>query len=68
METLLKFDIEVFTIMKANLTDEQLNCSSFFGYVTYLLPKFRQVASGILVGVKRGFIADFEVFKTKGEI
>ncbi|GFS77721.1 hypothetical protein NPIL_227281 [Nephila pilipes] len=51
-ETLLTFDIDVIAIMKVNLTEEQLKFPQSLGYVTYLLSKFRQIASGIFVGIK----------------
>ncbi|GFT28189.1 hypothetical protein NPIL_101211 [Nephila pilipes] len=52
--------VDVFAIMEINLTNEQLKFPPFPGYMTYLLPKFRQVASGILVRIKRGLTIDFE--------
>ncbi|GFY38071.1 hypothetical protein TNIN_443421 [Trichonephila inaurata madagascariensis] len=45
-------DIDVFTIMEANLTTENLKYHPFKGFFLYMLAKSRQVARGILISVK----------------
>ncbi|GFS69504.1 hypothetical protein NPIL_501871 [Nephila pilipes] len=52
--------------MEDNLTNET-QIFSFPGYSFYLLPKFRKIASGILVGVKNSLIANFDMYKQLGE-
>ncbi|GIY49276.1 hypothetical protein CEXT_324861 [Caerostris extrusa] len=51
--------------MEANLTLDTVKFYPFPGYKLYLLPKYRKVASGILVGIKDTLTADFEFFKEK---
>ncbi|VDO16301.1 unnamed protein product [Rodentolepis nana] len=48
------YDVDIFTIMEANISDDKLKYYQFPGYTLYNLPKYRQVASGILTGVKDG--------------
>ncbi|VDN98836.1 unnamed protein product [Rodentolepis nana] len=48
------YDVDIFTIMEANISDDKLKHYQFPGYTLYHLPKYRQVASGILTGVKEG--------------
>ncbi|GIY15925.1 hypothetical protein CDAR_510591 [Caerostris darwini] len=48
--------------MEANLT-ENIRFHSFPGYSLYLLPKARQVASGILTGVKKHLTSDLQIIK-----
>ncbi|KAI5725988.1 hypothetical protein M8J77_022473 [Diaphorina citri] len=55
-------NVDVFCIMEANLTDQNPNFS-FNGYTLHVLPKARQIASGILVGVKLGLMATFSIIK-----
>ncbi|GIY78088.1 hypothetical protein CEXT_566181 [Caerostris extrusa] len=64
--TLCEKDIDVFTIMEANLTTEKLKYYSFKGYSLYVLEKSRQAASGILIGVKRELTTDFRIIKAMG--
>ena len=45
-------NLDVFCIMETNLTKEQMKSYHFKGYTLYLHPKARQIASGILIGVK----------------
>ncbi|KAG8174101.1 hypothetical protein JTE90_010330 [Oedothorax gibbosus] len=61
LQTLGERDVDVFAIMEANLTDKNLKYYSFRGFSLYVLKKFRQVASGILIGVKRELTADFRI-------
>ncbi|GFS46532.1 hypothetical protein NPIL_585501 [Nephila pilipes] len=56
-------EIDVCSIMEANLTSENLKYYSFKGYSFYELPKFRQVVSGILIGVKKELTADLRMIK-----
>ncbi|GFU44250.1 hypothetical protein NPIL_259421 [Nephila pilipes] len=49
--------------MEANLTSENLKYYPFKGYSLYVLPKFRQVAGGILIGVIKELTADFCIIK-----
>jgi exonuclease III len=58
LQTLHERDIDVFTIMEANLTADSRKYYPFQGYSLFVLTKFRQIASGILVGVKRNLTAD----------
>ncbi|GIX84731.1 hypothetical protein CEXT_84121 [Caerostris extrusa] len=53
--------------MEANLTLDIVKFYPFPGYNLYLLPKYRKVASGILVGIKDTLTADFEICKEMGE-
>ncbi|GIY20397.1 hypothetical protein CEXT_572251 [Caerostris extrusa] len=53
--------------MEANLTLDTVKFYPFPGYNLYLLPKYRKVASGILVGIKDTLTADFEICKEMGE-
>ena len=61
-----QYDVDVFTIMEANLTDDMLMNYRFKGYTLYLLPKYRQIASGILTGVRETLTASFEITKEMG--
>ncbi|GFY76161.1 reverse transcriptase domain-containing protein [Trichonephila inaurata madagascariensis] len=49
--------------MEANLSNDKLKYFSFKGYSLYILPKSRQMVSGLLVGVKTGLTADFRIIK-----
>ncbi|VDO15608.1 unnamed protein product [Rodentolepis nana] len=54
------YDVDIFTIMEANISDDKLKYYQFPGYTLYNLPKYRQVASGILTHydlIKRDFNA-----------
>ncbi|KAI5754580.1 hypothetical protein M8J77_009716 [Diaphorina citri] len=53
-------NIDVFCIMEANLTEELLTFS-FKGYYFFLHPKARQIASGILIGVKEELTSNFKI-------
>ncbi|KAL1446487.1 hypothetical protein WDU94_006586, partial [Cyamophila willieti] len=61
-KTLADNDIDMFCIMEANLTHDSLNFI-IPGYTLHLLPKFRQIASGILVGVKSVLMSTFIIIK-----
>uniref|UniRef100_A0A8D8Q7F5 Endonuclease/exonuclease/phosphatase domain-containing protein n=1 Tax=Cacopsylla melanoneura TaxID=428564 RepID=A0A8D8Q7F5_9HEMI len=63
LEQLVKtHNADVFCIMEANLTLEGLNFA-FTGYALHLLPKARQIASGILVGVRENLPCTFKIVK-----
>ncbi|VDO16578.1 unnamed protein product [Rodentolepis nana] len=51
---LQNYDVDIFTIMEANISNDKLKYYRFPGYTLYILPKYRQVASEILTGVKEG--------------
>ncbi|VDN99768.1 unnamed protein product [Rodentolepis nana] len=52
--------------MEANLSDDNLKYYQFSGYTLYNLPKYRQVASGILTGVKEGLTSHYDMIKSMG--
>ncbi|VDO12609.1 unnamed protein product [Rodentolepis nana] len=58
------YDVDIFTIMEANISDEKVKYYQFPGYTLYNLPKYRQVASGILTGVKYGLTTLYDLIKT----
>ncbi|VDO01829.1 unnamed protein product [Rodentolepis nana] len=60
------YDVGIFTIMEANLSDDKLKYYQFPGYTLYLLPKYRHVASGILTGVKEGLTSHYDLIKSMG--
>ncbi|GFV60397.1 hypothetical protein TNCV_3470321 [Trichonephila clavipes] len=59
MSILISQDIDVFIIVEANLSHDSLKLHNFGPYCTKILPKSRRIASGILVGVRKGLISDF---------
>ena len=63
---LAKHDVDIFAIMEANLTAEQLICYQLNGYTLYSLPKYRQIASGILIDVSNSLCAEFKIVKEMG--
>ncbi|GFY71750.1 hypothetical protein TNIN_265911 [Trichonephila inaurata madagascariensis] len=52
--------------MEANLSTENLKYYPFKGFSLCVLTKSRQVASGILIGVKRELTAEFRIIKAMG--
>ena len=52
--------------MKAKLTAEKLIYYQLNGYTFYSLPKYRQIASGILIGVRNSLCAEFKIRKEIG--
>ncbi|XP_035229941.1 uncharacterized protein LOC118201889 [Stegodyphus dumicola] len=52
--------------MEANLTIKNLKYYPFKGYSLHVLTKFRKVASGILIGIKKDLTADFHIIKEMG--
>ena len=52
LTTLIKEDVNVFSIVEADLISESLKFHNFPGY-SYVLPKSRKVPSGIFVGIKQ---------------
>ncbi|VDO13827.1 unnamed protein product [Rodentolepis nana] len=61
---LQNYDVDIFTIMEANISDDKLNYYPFPGYTLYLLPNYRQVASGILTRVKEGLTSPYDLIKS----
>ena len=58
--------IDVFFVMEANITTENLQKYALKGYVLHNLPKYRQVASGILVRINNSLCAQFQIVKEMG--
>nr|CDS25492.1 hypothetical protein HmN_000592900 [Hymenolepis microstoma]CUU98165.1 hypothetical transcript [Hymenolepis microstoma] len=58
------YNIDIFTIMESNLSDDKLTYYQFSGYILHLLPKDQQAASGILTGVKEGLASRYEIIKS----
>ncbi|VDO05667.1 unnamed protein product [Rodentolepis nana] len=52
--------------MEAKISDDKLKYYQFPGYILYNLPKYRQVASGILTGVKEGLTSNYHLIKSMG--
>ncbi|VDO14842.1 unnamed protein product [Rodentolepis nana] len=59
-------DVDLFTIMEANISDDKLKYYQFPDYTPYLLSKYRQVASGILTGEKEGLTSHYDLIKSMG--
>ncbi|VDO14698.1 unnamed protein product [Rodentolepis nana] len=51
---------------EANISDDKLKYYQFPGYTLYNLPKYRQVASGILTGVKEDLTSHYDLIKSLG--
>ncbi|VDO10834.1 unnamed protein product [Rodentolepis nana] len=49
--------------LEANISDDKRKYYQFPGYTLYLLPKYRQIASGILTGVKEGLTSHYDLIK-----
>lgn len=67
MKILEDQDIDVFTVQEANLSEEQEIYFEMDQYTTHILPKARQIASGILTGIKRNIKAIIQIKKTMEE-
>lgn len=67
MKILEDRDIDVFTIQEANLSEEQEIYFEMDQYNTHILPKTRQIASGIFTGIKRHIKATIQIKKTMEE-
>jgi hypothetical protein len=52
--------------MEANLTSEKLIYYQLNGYTLYSLPKYRQIATGILIVVSKSLCAEFKIVKEVG--
>jgi len=63
---LVKHDVDIFAIMEATLTAEKLIYYQLNGYTLYSLPKYRQIASGILIGISNSLCAEFNIVKEMG--
>ena len=59
--------IDLFIIAEANVTAESLKFYNFQDFQMHLLPKSRQIASGILVGVRAKLINYFLQIKTMND-
>lgn len=55
--------IDVFIIQEANVSRDQLKYFQFPGFNIHILPKARQVASGILAGVRTNILSKSKVIK-----
>lgn len=55
--------IDVFTIQEANLTQEQLKYYHFKDFTVHILPKGRQISSGILVGIRAHLTSSVQIIK-----
>ena len=64
MKILQECDTDVFTVVEANRTKDDIEKYNFAGYSIHLLEKCRKVASGILIGIKNTLPAKFEIIKT----
>jgi len=62
----VKHDVDIFAIMEANLTAEKLIYYQLNGYTLYSLPKYRQIASGLLFGVNNSLCGEFKIVKEMG--
>ena len=51
--------------MEANLKSEALKFYAFKGYTLYLLEKYRQIASGILVEIRKDLTSEFKIIKVR---
>ncbi|VDN99169.1 unnamed protein product [Rodentolepis nana] len=60
------YDVDILIIMEVNISDDKLKYYQFPGYTLYLLRKYRQVASGILTGVKEGLTSHYDLIKSMG--
>jgi len=58
--------VDIFAIMEANLTTEKPIYYHPNGYTLYSLPKYKQVASGILIWLSDPLCAEFEIVKEMG--
>ena len=57
---------DIFFIQEANLSPDQIKYFNFTGFSLKLLPKKRQISSGILVGIRNGISSSFEIMKEMG--
>ncbi|VDN96088.1 unnamed protein product [Rodentolepis nana] len=60
------YDVDIFPIMEAKLSDDKMKYHQFPGYTMYNLPKYRQVASGILAEVRDGLTSHYDLIKSMG--
>jgi hypothetical protein len=58
--------VDVFAITEANLMAEKLICYQLNGYTLYNLPKYRRIASSILIGVNNSLCTEFKIVKEMG--
>ena len=62
-----KHDTDMFAIVEAGAATEAINTYKYRKYNLYVLPRGRQVASGIIVGVKKDITAKFKILHEMGE-
>jgi hypothetical protein len=60
---LVKHEVDILAIVEANLTAEKLISYQLNGYTLHSLPRYRQIASGILIGVSNSLCAEFKMVK-----
>ena len=61
--TVSNHKIDIFFVMEANITTENLKKYELKGYVLHNVLKYRQVASEILVGINNSLCAQFQIVK-----
>ncbi|XP_071037675.1 uncharacterized protein [Parasteatoda tepidariorum] len=59
-------NVDIFSLVEANVTNETLQKLKFKAYNLFCLEKSRQVASGILVGIKSTITSNFTILKQMG--
>ena len=59
--------VDIFIIVEANITPETIKYYSIRNYQIQYMPKSRQIASGILIGVHKNLINKFTIIKTMDE-
>ena len=60
----LTFDADVFILVEAGASTDSSDCFNVTNYTNYVLLRARQVASGIIVGVKSTMACEFAVLHT----
>lgn len=67
MKTLDEEKVDVFVVLEANINEVNKTYYEFTNYQMHFLHKSRQIASGILVGVRSGIRNDFTIIKQMNE-
>lgn len=62
-KTLTDKNVDIFIIVEANVKENSMKYYNFRGYQMHVLPISRQIAGGILVGVKRNIVNQFTALK-----
>ena len=60
-------NIDVFGSMEANLAADQMEYFNIKGFTVYILPKARQIASGMIIGVKHNITHSFEIVRESND-